>query len=390
MPLLLPASATKSSTSIRCAASKLLLRNHPRDAPASACAASGSTGVASPAVAATGQPGDRSRPPDPAEATNANHGPPEPDVTANLTDNDPAATATAATRSPHADPAEVGILTSTPAATAFCRKTVRAASSRPAARRSQPRTVDTGTGTDKHAPIRRCPTPSARACNAAHTSSQGRDIQPSRQVLSALARPLGLSAAEHAYVLSLVGYSPRATSPEPQTPDAPGDVQRLLDSLHGSPAFAITRNWSIVGWNAAYSALYPNIAAATPPDRNLLWLVFTDPFVRQLLPDWDLDSRRFLAEFRTEVGPDLGESAVTAVVDRLHATSEAFRAGWSRHDIEGFSSRERVFQHPLGKGLRLERHRLTPADHPELHVVIYSPVDDGHTPAALRGGDPWR
>lgn len=34
---------------------------------------------------------------------------------------------------------------------------------------------------------------------------QGRDIQPSRQVLSALARPLGLSAAEHAYVLSLVG-----------------------------------------------------------------------------------------------------------------------------------------------------------------------------------------
>lgn len=218
---------------------------------------------------------------------------------------------------------------------------------------------------------------------------QGRDIQPSRQVLSALARPLGLSAAEHAYVLSLVGYSPRETSPEPQTPDAPGDVQRLLDSLHGSPAFAITRNWSIVGWNAAYSALYPNIAAATPPDRNLLWLVFTDPFVRQLLPDWDLDSRRFLAEFRTEVGPHLGESAVTAVVDRLHATSEAFRAGWSSHDIEGFSSRERIFQHPLGKGLRLEQHRLTPADHPELHVVIYTPVDDGHTPAALRGGDPW-
>lgn len=213
---------------------------------------------------------------------------------------------------------------------------------------------------------------------------QGRDIQPSRQVLSALARSLGLSAAEHAYVLSLVGYSPPETAPEPQTPAAPADVQRLLDSLRGSPAFAITRHWSIVGWNAAYAALYTNIAAVPASDRNLLWLVFTDPSVRQLLPDWDLDSRRFLAEFRAEVGPHLGEPAVTAVVDHLHATSEAFRTGWSSHDIEGFSSRERVFRHPLGFDLRLEQHRLTPADHPELRVVIYTSVDDGHTPAALR------
>ena len=71
----------------------------------------------------------------------------------NRVDNDLAATVTAATRSAHPDPAEVGICTSTPAVTAYYRKTVRTASSRPAARRSHPLTVHAGT--DNTAPIRR-------------------------------------------------------------------------------------------------------------------------------------------------------------------------------------------------------------------------------------------
>jgi hypothetical protein len=121
--------------------------------PARTAAASESSGVAPPGGAATGQPGDRSRPPDPATATSANDGSPEVGVTPNRVDNESAATVTAATRSAHPDPAEVGICTSTPAVTAYCRKTVRTASSRPAARRSHPRNVDAGT--DNTAPIRR-------------------------------------------------------------------------------------------------------------------------------------------------------------------------------------------------------------------------------------------
>ena len=151
--LLLAVSATKSSTSTRCAASKLLLRSHPRDTPGPAAGASGSTGVAPPAVAGPGQPGDRSRPPEPATATNANNWPPEVGVSPNRVDNKSAASCTAATRSAHPDPAEAGICTSTSAVTAFCRKKVRATSSRPAARRNHPRTVDAGT--DNTAPIRR-------------------------------------------------------------------------------------------------------------------------------------------------------------------------------------------------------------------------------------------
>lgn len=212
---------------------------------------------------------------------------------------------------------------------------------------------------------------------------QGREISPSRQVIDALARTLRLSPAEHGYALALAGHAP----PDPGTPPgpvlAPPPVQRLLDQLAGSPAFVLTRGWDIAGWNAAYAALYPGVATVDPADRNLLALVFTDPVVRRLLPDWAEDSRRFLAEFRAEVGAHLGDEGVAAVVRRLLAVSPEFAAGWTTHDIEGFTSRERRFHHPRVGDLTLEQHKLTPADQPALGLVVYTPVQDGATPGRL-------
>ncbi|MGH3904790.1 MAG: helix-turn-helix transcriptional regulator [Pseudonocardiaceae bacterium] len=206
---------------------------------------------------------------------------------------------------------------------------------------------------------------------------QGRDINPSRQVLDAVARTLRLSSPEHSYLLSLAGYSPRQATPGPSAPSMPAHVQRLLDALDRFPAYAITADWSIVGWNAAYEGLYPNVASVAVEDRNLLWLVFTDPYVRELLPDWEMTSRRFLAEFRAEAGPRLGEPRICDLIRRLTSVSDAFRLGWDSHAVGGFASRERIFRHPEAGELRFEHHQLSPADHPDLQLIIYAPLPAG-------------
>ncbi|MGH3478488.1 MAG: helix-turn-helix transcriptional regulator [Nocardioidaceae bacterium] len=203
---------------------------------------------------------------------------------------------------------------------------------------------------------------------------QGRDINPSRQVLDAVARTLRLSSPEHSYLLALAGYSPQQATPGPSAPSMPAHVQRLLDALDRFPAYAITADWSIAGWNAAYEGLYPNVASVAVEDRNLLWLVFTDPYVRELLPDWEMTSRRFLAEFRAEAGPRLGEPRFSGLIRRLTLASDAFRLGWDSHAVGGFASRERIFRHPEAGELRFEHHQLTPADHPDLQLIIYAPL----------------
>ncbi|MDG4663737.1 helix-turn-helix transcriptional regulator [Mycobacterium sp. 236(2023)] len=208
---------------------------------------------------------------------------------------------------------------------------------------------------------------------------QGRDINPSRQVLDAVARALRLSPAEHEYVLALGGY---VVDPAVSGGPLPPQIQRFLDALAGFPAFAISPDWSIAAWNSAYAALYPNISRVDVADRNLLWLVFMDPAIRELLPDWDTDSRRFLAEFRADAGPRVGEPSYTALVSRLSESSAHFAKAWQATSIERFTSRERLFRHPVAGELRLEHHQVAPVDVPNIQIVAYLPVPN--SPAAER------
>jgi transcriptional regulator with XRE-family HTH domain len=210
---------------------------------------------------------------------------------------------------------------------------------------------------------------------------QGRDINASRQVLEALGRVLRLTTPETAYLLSLGGYAPRPPDDDVRVSDvAPPHTQRLLDGLP-FPAFAVAADWTIVGWNAAYAALYSRITTLDPADRNLLWVVFTDPHLRDMLPDWAHASRHFVAEFRAESGARLGSAAHSALISRLSEASSEFRDQWRDLTVEGFTSRRRRFVHPTAGVLDFEQHRLVPSDHPDLHIVAYVPEQGSDTAA---------
>lgn len=213
---------------------------------------------------------------------------------------------------------------------------------------------------------------------------QARDIKPSQQVMDALARTLYMSTAEHEYVLRLTGHA-TARALDDSSVAMPPHGQRLLDALGISPAYATTRNWSIVGWNRAYEAFYPNVATTPAPDRNILWLVFTDPYVHHLLADWRTDSRRFLTQFRAEAGARVHEPAFVGLVQRLQEVSEHFRLGWASHDVDQFTSRERRFEHPRAGTLLLEHHRLSLSDCPDLHLVVYTAAPGTDTAEKLAG-----
>jgi len=79
-----------------------------------------------------------------------------------------------------------------------------------------------------------------------------------------------------------------------------------------------------------------------------------------------------LGERDAETGVRAGDPSVRALVERLREASPVFRAAWERYDIRGFASRERRFRHPSTGELTLEHHQLTPTDHPDLRVVVYT------------------
>lgn len=199
---------------------------------------------------------------------------------------------------------------------------------------------------------------------------QGRDINVSRQVLDAVARTLRLSPSEHEYVLRLAGY---AAARDDGTHRLPDHTQRVLDAFGRAPAYAMSWDWTILAWNSAYARLYPGIQQVAVEDRNLLWLVWTDPSVRTLLPDWETDTRRFVTMFRADIATRLGSPEVADLIQRLREHSRAFAAAWDSHDVDGFTSRNRTFRHPTRGLLELEQHQLVLADSPGLRIVVYTP-----------------
>jgi transcriptional regulator with XRE-family HTH domain len=217
---------------------------------------------------------------------------------------------------------------------------------------------------------------------------QGRASQPSRQVLDALAGTLHMSVAEHCYVLSLARYAgPQRTEDQiPRT--APAHVLRLLDEIGDLPAYVMAPDWRILGWTTAFARLYPHLANVAEPERNLLWLVFTDPKGREVWPDWKLTTRRFLAEFRADAGPRVTAPPLSDLIDELRDACPAFRDAWERHDVCGFTSPERLVRHAVGD-LHLVRHRLTLSSPPDLHMshlqlVLYTPGQSSETRELLR------
>ena len=212
---------------------------------------------------------------------------------------------------------------------------------------------------------------------------QGRDINASRQVLESIARVLTLSHAETSYLLAMGGHTPAPATEFASIEQTPGHLQRLLESLD-FPAFALAPDWGIAGWNRAYAGLYSRIGSVVPEERNLLWLIFTDPHLRKMLPDWEETSRHFVAEFRAEAGARLGSAAHTALITRLGAASPEFAKLWADRGVERFASRQRVFLHPMAGELIFEQHRLMPSDAPELNLVMYAPVPGTPTSKKMR------
>ncbi|WP_433293497.1 helix-turn-helix transcriptional regulator [Pseudonocardia sp. CA-142604] len=201
---------------------------------------------------------------------------------------------------------------------------------------------------------------------------QGRGRQPSRHVLDAIATALRLSAVERAYLLSLAGYLAAQPAEDVIAQTSPEPVLRLLDHLTDLPAYVIDADWQILHWTTAFAALYPNVATVAEEERNLLWLIFTDPSVRELLPDWEIAAQHFLAEFRADAGPRLADPPLADLAQKLVEVSPEFRAAWDRHDVIGSTPSKRLVRHPIGD-LHLERHRARFSDPPAMHVVIYTP-----------------
>jgi transcriptional regulator with XRE-family HTH domain len=202
---------------------------------------------------------------------------------------------------------------------------------------------------------------------------QGREINPSAQVLDAIARTLQLDVHEHSHLFTLAGLATTTIASKCQ--ELCPTIQPLLDQLEPFPAMVVNTRLDLLAYNRVYASFFDDLDAIPIEDRNLLWLLFTHPQWRAAVVDWE-DVDRVVAEYRAAMAEHLDDPAWKTLVTRLHRASPEFSAVWERHDVQGVESRTKRTRHPTAGLLKVDYTNLWIGQQVGVRIVTYTPADE--------------
>jgi transcriptional regulator with XRE-family HTH domain len=203
---------------------------------------------------------------------------------------------------------------------------------------------------------------------------QGRDINPSAQVLDAVARTLQFDTNEHAHLFTLAGL-PTTTIANECMALCP-TVQPLIDRLEPFPAMVVNSRLDLLAYNRVYASFFESLESIPIEERNILWLAFTNPEMKAAIVDREDTVGRLVAEYRGAMAEHLDDPAWKTLVDRLHRASPEFAAVWERHDVQGVESRTKRARHPTAGLLKLDYTNLWVGQQVGVRIVAFTPADE--------------
>ena len=217
---------------------------------------------------------------------------------------------------------------------------------------------------------------------------QAREINPTAQVLDALAAALRLDEDGHRHLRALGGLPGMQPTPAPD--DVGPELHLLLEQMSPLPASVMTAAFDYLAWNDAYVALYSFDPASLPPERrNGLWQMFSE-HAAGVVEDRDALAAALLAQFRFEAAERPGDRRFEEIVETLNRDSAEFRTLWSRHDVHrSLYTGTVVVCHPHVGRIRVRPVQLRAVHQPALLVSVHIPASDGDRRliAALRRSD---
>lgn len=158
---------------------------------------------------------------------------------------------------------------------------------------------------------------------------QGRDRDPSPQVLRGIARALLLDESEQEYLFRIAQLSASSGSPVPRisSPEAAvNNIRRVLALWPSTPAVVTTANQDVVLVNEVAETIWGGMLA---PGENLVELIFASP--RRGTPEWEVGAREGVAALRFYGDPF--DPRLREIVGLLSVSYPEFRRIWARHDV---------------------------------------------------------
>jgi transcriptional regulator with XRE-family HTH domain len=210
---------------------------------------------------------------------------------------------------------------------------------------------------------------------------QGRSVNPSPQLLGALATALRLTTEERDHLFRVADAAPPSRNVVPRH-ITPG-VQRIVDRLGDVPLAVFTATHDILLWNDLWAAMNGDPERLVGLERNLVWRHF---MVGQHNVDYDDEhaeefSSDLVADLRTAYGRYPGDRRLADLVARLRAESPEFARRWDTARVaEHRASRKTV--HTAAGPIEVDCDVMT-VPGGDLRIVVYTVVPGSEAATTL-------
>jgi hypothetical protein len=141
------------------------------------------------------------------------------------------------------------------------------------------------------------------------------------------------------------------------------------------PAMIRTATWDVVAWNRSAAVVLTDYAALPPSERNLLRLIFCNPQVREMQPDWEELAEYIVGVFRADAARAGAAEVVAPLVEELRRASPDFDRMWRDNQVRSHTDSVKRLHHPVLGSIALEMTSFGVDGRSDLHLLVYHPFE---------------
>ena len=207
---------------------------------------------------------------------------------------------------------------------------------------------------------------------------QGRERNPSPQMIDAISRALHLTPDARGHLYRLAGVNPRLTDDIARTQVHP-ELLVMLDSFPTVAAYVMGPALDVLAVNAVAAALLSPFDSEPSMPR----ILFAHPQATTVYPQWEMMARATVHALRLNSGQFPGDPSIMAIVDELRTISPQFAALWLEQSVGGLARAHKVFNHPEVGRIELTYQTFDVRDAPGQQLLVGTPAPQSKSEQAL-------
>ncbi|RUS46456.1 helix-turn-helix transcriptional regulator [Cohnella sp. AR92] len=213
---------------------------------------------------------------------------------------------------------------------------------------------------------------------------QGREVNPSPEVLLNISNALKLDEDEQKHLFDLANVDPASAGAvlNNERSDT-GFLQTIVNQLH-YPSFVTDEGTDVIAWNRAAELIIADFGSLPISERNMMSLMFFNSDYRQRLVNWEEFARYTTATVRANIDRYKDNPLYMERFERLRLESEEFVHFWELYEIKQRRVATALFRLPDAQEMEFVIHSASVVDNdPGLHWCFYVPVPGSGTEEGL-------